>query len=481
MHIQYYKERHFRPAKVRVFFMANGRLKGFFGAQDMTVGNPLQVVTRFSVPLLIGNIAQLLYSTVDSVIVGRYVGDAALSAIGASSTVINLFLILFMAIGTGVTIMVSQYYGARQYEGLSYTIGNSISLILIATAFIMAVGTPLTRPMLRLINTPPESFELASVYMIIIFLGVGGNGLYNILSGVLRGLGESFFPLIVLLATTALNTVLDIIFVAVFQMGVAGAALATIISQILSSVACLIRLTKMRGLVNLSGRTLRIRREYMTRIISLGLPSGIQQGVTSLAFLFVQSLINSMGYLVAACCTAVMRVDAFAILPSFAFNTAAGTFTGQNIGAGKLDRVKQGSRAILTLSLSVSVVLVGLILIFGGRMLALFTQTQQVIDMGVRFLRIMAAGYIIICVSAVLGGAIRGAGDTIAPMWISLITNVALRVPLTFLFSFLTRTEAFPAGNPDIIYTTMLIAFSANSIATVIYYFKGKWKEKAIV
>ena len=459
--------------------MAN--LKSMFGAQDMTVGKPLTAIVRFSIPLLIGNIAQLLYSTVDSIIVGRYVGDAALAAVGTASTATNLFLILFMAIGTGVTIMVAQYFGAKQVENLSYTVGNAITLILIATAFIMCVATPLTRPLLRLINTPEECYEMAVTYTVILLLGSAGNGFYNILSGVLRGLGESLFPLLVLIGTTVLNIILDIVFVAVMKIGVAGAAYATIISQLLSSAACLWKLVAMRDIVNLRWKSLKVRKLYMGRIISLGIPSGIQQGVTSVSFMFVQNLINSMGYLVAACCTAVMRVDAFAIIPSFAFNTAASTFTGQNVGAGKLDRVKEGNKTLLKFSLMVSTVLVILIIILSKPMLSMFTDTPEVIDMGARFLRIMAAGYIIICISSVLGGTIRGAGDTVTPMWISLVTNVVIRIPVSYLLAFLTKTELYPHGNPDIIYSSMLIAFVCNSLATVFFYRRGKWRERSVI
>lgn len=461
--------------------MSRLNIKSLFGAQDMTVGKPLTAIIKFSVPLLIGNIAQLLYSTVDSIIVGRYVGDLALAAVGTASTATNLFLILFMAIGTGITIMVAQYFGAKEYDKLSYSVGNALTLIIFASVFIMAVATPLTRPILRLISTPENYFDMAALYCVILFLGAAGNGFYNILSGVLRGLGESVYPLLVLIGTTVLNIILDIVFVAVIKMGVAGAALATIICQLLSSAACLWKLVIMKDIVNLHWSSMKIRKFYMGRIISLGIPSGIQQGVTGIAFMFVQNLINSMGYLVAACTTAVMRVDAFAILPSFAFNTAASTFTGQNIGAKKLDRVKSGNRSLLIFGLIVSAVLVAAIILLRRPMLGLFTETPEVIEMGSRFLCIMAAGYVIIAVSAVLSGTIRGAGDTVAPMWISLITNVIIRIPFTYLIAYLTRSDIYPAGNPDTIYIGMLVAFAINSTATFVYYLKGKWKERAIV
>lgn len=457
------------------------KFRSLFGAQDMTIGKPTSCLLKFSIPLLIGNFAQLLYSTVDSVVVGRYVGDVALSAIGVSGPITNLFMIFFMAIGTGVTIMVAQYFGARDYQMLSGAIGNSITMIACATVFIMAVATPLVPWMLRVTKTPSESFGMAQAYMTIIFLGAAGNGFYNIISGVLRGLGESIFPLFVLLGSAALNIVLDIWFVAGFKMGVAGAAWATIICQLLSSVVCLIKLFNMKGIVNIKWQHLKPRKPIVMKIVALGVPTGIQQGIVSLSFTFVQSIINGMGYLVTACCTAVMRVDGFAILPCMTFNMASSTFTGQNVGAGRWDRVDKGAKSVVTMSLGVSVVLVALLLIFGKSMISLFTETQAVIDMGARFLRIAAFGYLIMSLMQSLGGVIRGAGDTMAPMWISIISTVCIRVPLAYIWAKSTVTGALPGGNPDIIYWSMVIAWTCGSLMTVWWYKRGKWRNKAII
>lgn len=299
-------------------------------------------IVQFSVPLLIGNLAQQLYSTVDSIVVGRYVGDTALAAVGASGPVINLLIVLFVGISTGAGIMVSQYFGAKQKEHLSTTVGNCVTLTLISALIIMALGALITRPLMSLLHTPAEIYDMACDYMTIIFVGILGSAYYNIFSGILRGLGDSVTPLIFLLIACALNTVLDIWFVAGLRMGVAGAAWATILAQFVSGGLCLIRLLMMRKVVQINRKTLHLHKFYAMQLAKLGLPSGITQAIFSLAMIVVQSLTNSMGTAVIACTTVVMRVDGFAMMPNFTFGTAMTTYAGQNMGAGLLDRTRQG-------------------------------------------------------------------------------------------------------------------------------------------
>ena len=255
------------------------KFKSLFGAQDMTVGKPLKCLLLFSIPLLIGNVAQLLYSTVDSIVVGRYIGDAALSAIGVTSPILNLFLVLFIAIGSGVMVMVSQYFGAREYDNLKNSIGNSITLIAAVSVVLTALGLTCARWMLRVTAVPPESFEMSYSYLFICFAGVAGNGFYNIMSGVLRGMGESVFPLLVLLGTTVLNIILDILFVAGLHMGIAGAALATVIGQSLSAVVCLLKVVLSRTHFTLTWKSLKLRREVVGTICRLGIPNGLAQAI----------------------------------------------------------------------------------------------------------------------------------------------------------------------------------------------------------
>ncbi len=457
------------------------KFKALFGAQDMTTGSPSKALLRFALPMLLGNIAQLLYSTVDSIIVGKYVGDLALGAIGVSGPIVNMFLILFMAIGTGVTVMVSQYFGAKDYDKLGNSIGNSITLILIAVVIITAAGIPLSAPLLRVTNTTADIFDMAHAYLVIMFIGAFGNGFYNIISGVLRGLGESVYPLLVLVGTTIVNIVLDLLFVCTFEMGVAGAAWATIIAQTLSALSCLVKLFSMKDIVKLRPEMLKPQKFYTKKIIVLGLPSGVAQGILFVSILFVQSLINSMGSMVVATTTAVMRVDSFAMLPCQTFSMAASTFTGQNMGANRMDRVRQGTKAVVTMSLITSVVLVIVLLLGGKYALGWFTETQSVIDLGYRMICIMTGAYIVMAFMQCFSGVMRGAGDTMATMWITICINVVVRIPTAYILAHFTKSAEWPTGSPDAIYGSMIVAWVVGAIITIAYYCTGKWKKKALV
>ncbi|MGI6200853.1 MAG: MATE family efflux transporter [Christensenellales bacterium] len=457
-----------------------GKLSRYFGAQDMTVGHPWRALVTFSVPLLIGNLAQQLYNTVDSIVVGKYVGDTALAAVGASGPLMNLLLVLFMGISTGAGIMVSQYFGAKQREELSKTVGTAITLTFLAGIFIMVVGPLLTQPMMSMLNTPADIYDGACAYLTIIFLGILGAAYYNILSGILRGLGDSVMPLVFLLVACGMNIVLDLLFVAGFKWGVPGVAWATIISQIVSGILCMIRLLHMRETLDITWRTLRPEGRLVGQVVRLGLPSGLAQAIFSMAAIVVQSLTNSLGTLVIAVSTMVMRVDGFAMMPNFTFGMAMTTFAGQNIGAGLLDRVEQGTKDGLKMGLLVSAVMVALILIFGRPLMSLFTNTQEVVDMGVRMMYILGVGYIAMAVTQILSGVMRGAGDTMTPMWISLITTVVIRVPIAYGLAYLTRSEISPNGAPESLFISLLVSWVLGAVITAFCYKRGKWRTKGI-
>lgn len=457
-----------------------GKIAAFFGTQDLTQGSPMRGLIQFSVPLLIGNLAQQLYNTVDSIVVGKYVGDNALAAVGASGPLLNLLLVLFMGIATGATIMVSQYFGARQQDLLSTTVGNTITLTVLSSIFIMILGPLITHPLMSLINTPAEIYQDSCNYLIIIFLGIIGIAGYNILAGVLRGLGDSFMPLVYLVIACLLNIVLDLLFVVVFHWGVAGVAIATSISQIVSGILCLIRLLNMKEIVVVPLSSLRLHKELVLRLTKLGVPSGLAQAIFSLAAIVVQSLTNSFETAVITASIIVMRVDGFAMMPNFTFGTAMTTYSGQNIGAGKIDRVHEGTKAGMKLGLIVSTMLTILILLFGRILMSWFTNTQSIIDLGFHMMCILAVGYIAMSVTQGLSGVMRGAGDTMTPMWISFITTVVIRVPIAYGIAFLTRSPEQPAGNPDCLYISLLISWVLGALITYFCYRRGKWKHKAI-
>ena len=456
------------------------KLKSIFAARDMTEGEPWRRILEFSIPLLIGNVAQQFYNTADSIIVGKYVGDNALAAVGSANPILNLLLVLFVGISTGAGIMVSQYFGAKDREKLSRTIGVCITLTAIASLIVMIIGPLVSMPMLKLLGTPESIIDWCNSYLVILFLGALGNFFYNILSGILRGLGDSLSALVFLLVSTALNVGLDIWFVASFNMGVAGVALATIIAQFISAILCFIKLTKMTDVFDIKVKYLKPLKEYTMRLIKLGLPSGLTQGIFSFAMIAVQSLTNSFGELFIACNVIIMRVDGFAMMPNFSFGAAMTTYAGQNIGARKMDRVHKGTKAGLIITVSVAVTITITIVLFGKYLMGVFTETAELVDLSMRMMRILAVGYIAVGITQVLSGVMRGAGDTVTPMWISLMTTICLRIPIAYGLVYLTRSELYPKGRPESIYVSLLIAWVLGACINTIFYAKGKWREKAI-
>ena len=465
-------------------------IKTLFSPTDMTQGKPWKSILLFTVPMLIGNIAQQLYSTVDSIVVGKYIGDNALSAVGSSFPILNMLLVLFIGISTGSTIMASQYFGAKNREGLSYSIGNSITVTLIGCVLITLLAFPFIRPILIALNTPTDPviasspeytvLDACSDYLITSLVGIAGMAFYNILGGIIRGLGDSVSALIYLLVATVVNIILDLTFVSVFNMGVMGVALATVIAQFISSALCLLKIIRMREHFDFGFRFMKPVGFYVKMIIKLGLPSGLTQAIFSSAIIIVQSLTNQFGAQFIAANVVVMRVDGFAMMPNFSFGTALTTYAGQNVGANRYDRVITGAKQGTFMAVACSVVLTGLILLVGKPLMGVFTDTAELVDMSYNLMLILAVGYIAVAVSQSLSGIMRGAGDTMTPMWISLITSVAFRVPLAYGISYLTTTEELPHGIPQCIQISLLASWVMGAVLTVVFYAVGKWKTKAI-
>ena len=453
-------------------------LKELFSAKDMTLGSPWKRILEFSIPMLLGNLAQQLYNTADSIIVGKFVGDNALSAVGSAMPILNLLLALFVGIATGAGIVVSQSFGAKDRDGLTKAIGNCISLSFIATAVIMVVGPLITMPLLTLLKTPASIIEWCADYLNIYFYGIVGFFLYNMFSGILRGLGDSLSALGFLLIAAALNVVLDLYCVAVLDMGVPGVALATVISQAISAVLCYLKLSRMRNLFDLNLKSVKLIPAVAGRILRIGVPSGITQAIMATAGMVVMNLTNTMGEMVIACNVIVMRVDGFAMMPNFTFGQTMSVYTGQNVGAGKYDRVTKGVKQGSLIALSFSAVITVVLLFCGPILFGFFTETQALIDLATRMIRIMAVGYICIAVTQVLGGVMRGAGDTVSPMWISIISTIVIRVPLAYFLAYMTRTPEYPVGQPIALFGSMVISWFLGTLMSVAVFLIGKWKKK---
>lgn len=444
----------------------------------MSVGKPAVRIAEFAIPMLIGNIAQQLYNTVDTIVVGEYVGDGALAAVGGAAPVLNLMLALMIGLSTGVGILVSQYFGARDREMLSTTIGNSVTLTALGSVIIMIVGTAAAHPLLTALKTPEgDIFRWSRDYLIVCFLGIVGMFYYNVLSGILRGMGDSISALGFLLISAVLNIGLDLLFVAVFGLEVMGVALATVISQAISAICCYIKMLHMRDVFDIKLKYFKIT--YVTsRMLKLGIPSGMTQAIFSAAMLLVQRLTNSFGDAVMAANVVVMRVDGFAMMPNFSFGQAMTMYTGQNVGAKKLDRIKSGTIQGTIMAVSVSAFFLMLILIFGHQLMGLFTDTEALIEMSFGMMCILAAGYVAMGVTQSLAGVMRGAGDTMTPMWISLFTTVVLRVPLAYSLAELTKSEALPLGNYRCIPISLLTSWIVGMLIHIIAFASGRWKKR---
>ena len=455
-------------------------LKTLFGPSDMTEGSPWKKIVIFAVPMLIGNIAQQLYSTVDSIVVGKYVGDNALAAVGSSTPIFNLLLVLMVGISTGASIMVSQHFGAKQKEELSKSIGNCITLTAIASFIMMVIALIVIRPLLELLNTPASIIDWCQSYLTILLVGVAGTAYYNILGGILRGLGDSLSSLYFLLIATIINVVLDVYFVAELNMGVSGVAIATVIAQAISALLCLIKLLKMKDAFELKPHHFIPEKLTTLTLVRLGLPSGLTQAIMSLAMITVQSLTNSFGEMVIAANVIVMRVDGFAMMPNFSFGNTMTTFSGQNVGAKRYDRVELGAKQGTLIAVATSTFITLIILLFGNQLMHLFTDTQELVDLSMSMMRILAVGYIAVAVTQSLSGIMRGAGDTMTPMWISLIQTIIIRVPLAYSLAYLTRSETLPNGSPKSIFISLLVCWILGATMTFLVYRKGNWKTKAI-
>ncbi len=445
----------------------------FKESTDMTKGNPLKSIVTFMIPMLLGNIAQQMYNTVDAIIVGEYVGDNALAAVGSVGAIFNLLIVLFIGISVGAGIIVAQYYGAKDRENISKAVGTCMILIFISSLIIMVIAPFISRPILELLNTPPSIIDWSVDYLVIMLVGIGGMAFYNILCGVMRGLGDSLAPLKYLIIATILNIILDLLFVAVFDMEVAGVAYATVIAQFISAILCITKIFKMKDVFDFSPRYLKWNKQHVRTIVKLGLPSGLTQMVFSLAMVIIQPLTNSYGELFIAANVIVMRVDGFAMMPNMSFGSAMTTYAGQNVGANRYDRVIDGAKKGTTLAILTSTLITILILLFGRQLVSIFTNTTELVNLSMSMLTVLAIGYIAMSITQSLSGIMRGAGDTVSPMWISIISTVIIRVPLAYILSYLYNDGIT-------LFISLVSSWVIGALLTIVIYKKGKWKAKAI-
>ncbi|MCL2403996.1 MAG: MATE family efflux transporter [Defluviitaleaceae bacterium] len=441
---------------------------------DMTTGKPWKKLLLFTLPLLLGNVFQQLFSTVDAIMLGHFVGDHALAAVGSTMSIFFLVMVLMMGISMGAGVMVAQYFGAKSREDLSYTIGTCITLTVMLGGFIMVVGPQLTRPLLIFLNTPPEILDYAVTYINVVLIGVLGMSYFNMLSGILRGVGDAFSPLLFLIFASLLNIVLNFLFIGVLGWGMFGAAFGTVLTQSISALLCLWRLLLMTDIFDMGRKFLVPKKKYVQQVMKLGLPTGASQAVFAVAMMVVQPLANRFGYMFLASNIIVMKVDGFVMMPNFSFGNAMTVFAGQNMGAGKVERVAKGTKECIFMALGVAAIMVLGILLFGRQIAGLFTQTEEVLVMSLRFLRILAFGYLAFSISMVLWGTIRGSGDAITPMFASLINTIVIRVPLAYLLVYIM-------DDPVALIYSLLISWTTITILSGVCYRIGRWRTTGLV
>lgn len=439
---------------------------------NMTTGTPWKLILRFSLPLLVGNLLQQAYNIVDSIVVGRFVGTTALAAVGTAFPVIFLLISLFIGLGIGSTIIISQYYGADNRDSVKKTIDTTFITLFAVGIPLSVIGIFLSEPLLILMNTPADVLPQATTYMQIIFAGTIASFGYNINSGILQGLGDSRSPLLYLLIATISNIVLDLLFVAVFGWGVAGVAWATIIAQIIAFVFGIWHINKTQSYIHISLRGMKPSKRLLLDSIRLGLPAGLQNMSFSIGTMVMQSLINSYGSVFMAGFNGANKIDAIAFMPMMTFSSAITTYVGQNIGAGRMDRVKQGLRWTLIMSSVVCLVICPLILIFANPLMQMFDTNPAVIEAGIAYLIRVVPFFILLSIMFIFTGALRGAGEAAIPLITAIVSLWMARVPLAFLLATTGRDNMF---------FSYVLGWLAGCIIIIPYYYSGRWKKKTLV
>lgn len=418
---------------------------------DMTHGSIPGLLIRFAIPLVIGNLFQQLYNTVDSIIVGNFVSKQALAAVGCTGPIINMLIGVFMGFSSGAGVVISQFYGAKDEEKLQQSVQTSICLTLILCVVLTVIGVLATPAMLHLMDTPEDVFVEAVQYLRIYFGGMTGLLLYNIGAGILRAVGDSTRPLYFLIFSTMMNTVLDIVFVGVLGMGIAGAAIATVIAQCASALLVLLLLSRAKAAYRVDLRRLRITRNILRKIAGIGVPAALQMGITAFSNVFVQSYINRFESSCMAGWAAYNKIDAFAMLPMMSLSLSITTFVGQNLGAGNLERARTAPKLGLRMGLVIMAALLTPLMIFAPQLVQLFNADPEVIRFGTWFIRAISPFYLTFAANQVYMGTLRGAGSTKATMYIALSSFVVFRQIYLFIAYRLgggltAITFGYPAG-----------------------------------
>ncbi|NVN96555.1 MAG: MATE family efflux transporter [Bacteroidetes bacterium] len=441
--------------------------------RDLTEGKEGSLIFKFAMPMLLGNVFQQLYTIVNSVIVGHVLGKTALAAIGASFPIIFALISMIIGIATGSTIVIAQYFGAKDIDKVRKSIDTMYIFLFFASIVISILGIVFSESIFRLTGLPEEVIPEAKIYINIYLAGIIFLFGFNGTSAALRGLGDSKTPLYFLVIANVVNIFLDLLFMVVFKMGVEGAALGTVISQAGAFITMIIYLNRKNDLVKLYIRKLQFNKEIFIKSIKIGVPTGFQQTFVALGMIALYGIVNKHGTDVIAAYSAAGRLDSLASLPAMNFGAALSAFVGQNLGANKPHRVKNGLKATFLMTSVVSIAVTILNVFFGRYIMAMFTTDINVIEVGYQYLVIVSSFYIVFSTMFVIGGVMRGAGDTLIPMFITLFALWVVRIPMAYFLA--------PRFGVIGIWWAIPIGWGVGMILSYSYYLTGRWKRKVVV
>jgi len=441
--------------------------------KDLSVGKESRLIFQFATPMLLGNMFQQLYNVVDSIIVGNYIGKEALAAVGSSFPIIFTLISFIIGIAIGSTVIISQYFGAKDFEKVKRAIDTLYIFIFFASLFVSLLGIYFSTDIFKLIGLPAEIIPQADSYLDIYLSGLVLFFGFNATSAILRGLGDSKTPLYFMIVATLMNIALDFLFVVGFDWGIEGAAYATIVAQGGAFITAIIYLNRTHEIINLSWRKMVFDRALFRANIRIGIPIGLQQSFVALSMMVMYWLVNPFGTNSVAAYSVVFRIDSFAAMPAMNFAAALSTFVGQNLGANKPERVRTGliSTAVMTSIFAFTITAIALLL--AEPLMRLFTSDAEVIAIGMDYLYIVSPFYVVFTVMFTIGGVMRGAGDTMIPMLITFIALWVVRIPLCYYLSLDMGVIGIWWGIPVAWFTGALLSF--------IYYLTGKWKTKSLV
>jgi len=441
--------------------------------QDLTTGKESSVLLKFATPMLLGMIFQQLYNIVDTVIVGKFIGSQALAAVGSSFPIIFTLIALIIGIGSGGTIVIAQYFGAKKIDKVKRTIDTLFIFLFFASIIATFLGIKFSTPLFKLLQLPNELIAPANSYLHIYMMGMIVFFGYNGTSSILRGLGDSLTPLFFLIFSTILNIGLDLLFIIKFQWGIEGAAWATVLSQGVAFLTAIIYLNRNHKVIRFSILKVKFDRLIFIQVFKIGLPTGLQQTFVALGMMALSGIVNPFGTKVIAAYTAAGRIDGLAAMPAMTLSQALATFVGQNLGANKIERVRKGLIATMVMSSIYAITITLAVLIFGEYFMKLFTDDQAVIDYGFEYLLIVGIFYILFTTMFTYNGVLRGAGATLIPMFITLFSLWLIRIPIAYFLS----DKIGETG----IWWAIPIAWFFGTIGAYIYYKSGKWKDKTII